>query len=1298
DYFAQLIGLVREYGGDIFKFTGDGLLAIWPVGDDEADMRSLAHQALSCSQAIQEKLHNYATEEGNLALKIALSAGEVATIHLGGVFNRWEYFIAGPPMSEVGSAETKAKPGEIILGPSAWELIGDLCEAEAFEPGFYRLHAAPRVAAPLTRPAPPLTPEMEAGLRAYIPGAVLSRISALQSGFLPEMRNVTIIFLNLPDMKLGVPIEQAQEVTRTLQTALYRYEGSVSTIGVDDKGVMFVAVLGLPPFSHEDDPARGVRAALDMRSALDEIGWRSAIGITSGRVLVGTVGSSVRQEYNMTGDVVNLAARLMQAALQNAAPNDILCNTETYHAVKDQIAFEILPPITVKGKTEPVPIYRPLGIAEHALRPPTQIVGREVERERIASRLQTLQRGGTGGVIILAGEAGIGKSRLVEDMLRQAEAMGIAVLAGAGDAIEQGTKYHAWRPVFRQVFGLDRAGEITEHRRIHEPQRQYILTQLESDPEFKQLSPLLNDVLPLGWADNDLTSEMEGETRANKTRELLLRVLQNSVSQAPKLLVMEDAHWLDSASWSLALAVAQQVRPLWLVLVTRPFREEMPPVFQQLLALAGEDFLRLEPLPAGDAEQLVRQCLGVHSLPGAVSSLIRERAEGHPFFSEELAYALRDAGYIEIRNGECRLASGVDLAAIPFPRTIEGVITRRIDRLSSEEQLAIKAASVIGRLFAVRILQAIFPAEEQKDLLPEYASELENRDLTILDSPPPNLAYMFKHIITREVAYNMMLFAQRRDLHRAVAKWYETTYAENLSPYYPLLAYHWSRAEVVDKAILYLSKAGEQALRSYANQETLRFIEEAQSLAAKGVQEIDPVTRARWRLQIGEAHLGLGNLTDARENLEAGLAMLGEYIPKTNGQAAMRLLGEVIRQIRHRLNPGKFHGKKKDLQGIVPDQLQALERIAELYYYLNETLKIIYFDLHSVNLGEAYRATTELARGYGTMTAISGILNLHGLARYFLKQALATCATSGQLSAQVGVQLTSGLYAGSIGDWEASKAYLLEGERVSAQLGDLRRQGQNTTLLIETLYHKGEFLEGIQWADKMEPMARRRDDIQAVGYAILGRAECWLGLGETDRAMADLEEVEQLVNQAGLADANQKIYTFGLLGAVHARQGNWQRAYSLAHKSLKAGTGVLPNSHFIIEGYAGAVEAFLRIMEAKEQCGLFPEQIARLPKDVARAMRPLQLFAFTFPIGKPYFERLNGLRHWLSGKRGAAMKAWQKSLDAARELNMPYQMAVTHLEIARHLPEDDPVQRQHLSEAEAIFKKLKDSSEVETFL
>ncbi|NIP22443.1 MAG: hypothetical protein GWO38_01175, partial [Phycisphaerae bacterium] len=255
---------------------------------------------------------------------------------------------------------------------------------------------------------------------------------------------------------------------------------------------------------------------------------------------------------------------------------------------------------------------------------------------------------------------------------------------------------------------------------------------------------------------------------------------------------------------------------------------------------------------------LLQLRLGVKSLPPIVSKLIQIKAEGHPFFSEELAYALRDAGMIRLEDGECVLVTEEkDLALFDFPETIQGVITSRIDRLSPQQTLTLKVASVIGRVFAFKILQDVHPIPDDRSHLMEYLNNLDRLDITPLETPEPDLSYIFKHIITQEVAYNLMSFAQRRQLHQSVAQWYEKSYGKNggqlfdikdsrsitlknslnqrdsLAPYYSLLAYHWSKAQDDERAMQYFGRAGEDALRQFANQEAVDFFREALALDQK---------------------------------------------------------------------------------------------------------------------------------------------------------------------------------------------------------------------------------------------------------------------------------------------------------------------------------------------------------------------------------------------------------------------------------------------------------------------------------
>ncbi|MBI3326325.1 MAG: adenylate/guanylate cyclase domain-containing protein, partial [Nitrospinae bacterium] len=349
-YFGQLIDLVVAHGGDIVKFAGDALMTLWPATD--TDLATVTRWATQCGFAVQQALHNYDAMEGvQLALRVGVAAGEILAMHIGGVFGRWEYVVAGAPLIDVAMAEHHAEPGQVIVSPGAWQLVQDHCVGRALPTGDVQLEAIHTPSPPRPLEKSLLSDNAETQLRAYIPGAIRARVAAGQTGWLAELRRITVLFINLPDLNYDTPLDHAQTVMRSLQESLYRYEGSINKLSVDDKGITLVAALGLPPLAHEDDASRGVQAAMAMQAKLGELGLHSATGIVSGQAFCGAIGSELRREYTMMGDVVNLSARLMQAA-----PNDILCDTTTYQAAQSDLMFDMLPPITVKGKAEPITI------------------------------------------------------------------------------------------------------------------------------------------------------------------------------------------------------------------------------------------------------------------------------------------------------------------------------------------------------------------------------------------------------------------------------------------------------------------------------------------------------------------------------------------------------------------------------------------------------------------------------------------------------------------------------------------------------------------------------------------------------------------------------------------------------------------------------------------------------------------------------------------------------------------------------------------------------------------------------
>lgn len=329
-----------------------------------------------------------------------------------------------------------------------------------------------------------------------------------------------------------------------------------------------------------------------------------------------------------------------------------------------------------------------------------------------------------------------------------------------------------------------------------------------------------------------------------------------------------------------------------------------------------------------EIEELICQRLGVPSLPDAALALIRARGEGHPFFSEELAYALRDRGLLHIQDGVCMLASEETFAAVSLPATIEGVLTSHIDRLRPEHQLTLKVASVIGRIFLLPLLKDIHPIVWQRSQLEEHLETLVRLDFTLLEQLPSTMIYLFKHVITQEVVYNLMSFAQRQSLHRVVAEWYEQRYAQDLSPYYALLAHHWGRCGTVEREIHYLELAGNAAMREGSYSEARSFFEHALRLAS-------PVTNTlrcgHWHRQLSTAYYYLGAYDKTKEHAVLALKLLGYPLPETTRGHIVRIAYAYTVQLLRLLMPDAIkqlqqHSMQRSQWSNAQEAIEVVER------------------------------------------------------------------------------------------------------------------------------------------------------------------------------------------------------------------------------------------------------------------------------------------------------------------------------------------------------------------------------------
>ncbi|MEP7136673.1 MAG: adenylate/guanylate cyclase domain-containing protein [Chloroflexota bacterium] len=1325
EYFGQLIDIIHEYGGDVVKFAGDAVIAVWNIASDSgtagtvsrADQWQWTMRAAECALKVRERLSNYKAEDANLYLKLAVSSGSITTAHVGGVFNRWEFLLAGNPLVELGIANGLAQAGDIIVTPSAWRLIRNDSVAEPVEFELKDAIAQGGRLKELNKPSSIFTSNQkivipdsaENSLRAYIPGAIINRLSAGQSSWIAELRRVTILFINLPGIDQNTELAEAQNLARIIQRSVYRYEGSINKINVDDKGITMVAALGLPPFSHEDDPTRGVQAALMIRKELEGLKVHSHIGVTTGRIFCGSIGNDARREYTTIGNAVNLSARLMGLASHQAEiiakfGVPILCDRATYDSAKDAVEFESLPPQQVKGRTEPVEVFHPLDLKKSVIRPTTELIGRLEEKTMIANALQELSRGVPHHTVILQGEAGIGKSRLFEDLVRQAETLRVNMYNGGGDPIEKSSSYHAWRPIFNKIFKIEdllaKVETVDEARAVIEKRVADILNAI--DPDLVRYIPLLDVILPTQIPDNELTSAMTGEIRGGNIREMLARILSHAASIAPLLIVMEDLHWFDSASWTLLVDVQQKVRPILLMLNTRPLADPVPVQFKQLLDDPDARLVKLEAMMLDDVEALVCQRLGVKSVPAMLGRLIREKSEGHPFFAEELAYALRESGVLIIEDQVCKIHPRfMNFEDLTLPDTLQAAITNRIDGLNPSQQLTLKVASVIGRIFSFRVLEAVHPIENDRQALPDYMETLTRLSLTLIESEAPDLAYIFKHAVTQEVAYNLMLYSQRRQLHQAVAEWIEHSNERNLETYYPLLAHHWTQAaeahdaarneHAIQKAVEYLEKAGEQAMENYSNKEAVQFFNAALEWHAKLLAPIErnelrrhQLRRAHWHARLGLAHYGLGSLPECNKNVREALSLLGNPIPSSSPQFALGLFPQIIRQGFHRYFPSRYIGSAKGVEKEITLEVARLyELMSRIYFYSNETLPIMYTVLRFLNSAEKAGTSPELAAAYSSMGVLAGFAQLHALAETYVSRGLKVAEAVDQPSTLITVGVVTSAYTITVGKWAEVRAKVETAKAICEQLGDYRQWGDSTALLGESAFISGD----LQYAGNiqkvlLEDARRRRNPLQQC-WGLLGVAMTSTRLGKEADAVPMLEEALEILKET--PNFASSTNTNGQLALAHLRLGQDDQARAYAETVIGLMAKASPTVYSMNIGFAAVAEVGFTLWEKSlhSKPVTDPEQYKLLAE---KALKLVRAFQGVFPIGQPVTPYYQGWYAWLTGKPEAAFKAWHKGLDAALKFDMPYEEGLIRLKLGTYLKDDS--QKTHLERAIQLFEKM----------
>jgi class 3 adenylate cyclase len=890
--FDQLVQYVYEQSGFISNFSGDGFLAFFPqdatVGaDPDSHQASAAGGVLShaCERALatawrmQQHMathSDYDTSYGtfSVTLKVGVASGHVNWgILLSEDEIRATYYFQGPAVDGCAAAEHLAQQGEIIFSEGVYNSLAGSVTAEPVG-DHYRLK---QVTAPLAPSQAINLPAADLDLMArFSPREVILQ---RRSG---EFRQIVSVFISLPAMRSEAQLALfSQSVIELVQ----KYGGLLNRLDFGDRGANLISFWGMPiTYENDIERALGFVLALQSRTSIS-----ISAGITYRIAFAGFSGSPLREEYTAYGRGVNLAARFMTVAPRG----EIWVDEGIAHRASRQFDIEFEGKKAFKGFAEKQEVYVLLEqkeVAEPSAFGP--ILGRRQEMTQLLHFIRPLFDGCAAGTLLLLGEAGIGKSRLIAALLEalheKGNAESQAFICQADQILRQ--SLNPFRYWLRHYFSQSATLSEARNKRLFNRRLDNLIAETTDQTLVQELDrtrSFLGALLDLHWPVS-LYAQLDPKGRFENTLIGLTTLLQAESLRKPVIVILEDAHWLDEDSrqylqrLALTMTANENITyPMAVIVTARP--EQAGPIFDDSSAYQE---LNLGLLSAGDLSDLAAAILEGPVATG-LQKLLAERTQGNPFFAEQITRYLQERTLLTLtEEGWEVIARNVEL----LPTGVRAVLVARLDRLPSEVKQGVGRAAVLGREFDVRLLAMMLVEGSGVTHL------LAEGEKAAIWSALSQVRYMFRHALLRDAAYRMQLRARRQDLHRLAAESLATMFADDLSPYYGELAYHAERAGLAELARHYLQRAGDVAREGYHNKQAAGYYNRALVLT--------PATDLAGQYALLLARETVYDLQGARDSQAEDLATLAILAGQLKDASRQAEVG--LRRSEWALNTGDY--------------------------------------------------------------------------------------------------------------------------------------------------------------------------------------------------------------------------------------------------------------------------------------------------------------------------------------------------------------------------------------------------------
>ncbi|MEM6310073.1 MAG: adenylate/guanylate cyclase domain-containing protein [Pseudomonadota bacterium] len=1261
-YYSPILGSIRDHGGDVLFFAGDAVGVIWLAEAD--DIANAAVRAARCALNIQSLVPGIKSAwPKSLQFRASIGVGPVEEFEVGGVNSNWMQLVRGDAIDKAYRADAIAQGGAVVLSKSCGDhLHGSGARLTPISQDFVQLHALAAQAEPIEAlPEPPLDSDHEASLSARLTEAAHRLLYYPSSAVAAEFRRITVVFADIS----GTDADRLHGAVEAAQKEVARYQGLVYQLLEDDKGTKLIIVFGLPGASNDDDHVRAVLLSKKLAEMHASLGISARLGVASGTAFCGPLGTLQRQQYSIIGSAVNLAARLMMLA----EPGEIYCDSQTRKLAEADFDFKEAAWTTPKGFSEPVPLFRP-GVRKDrstGLGSAIEIVGRDSELAQIANKIDEVHQGGHSRLVLVQADAGLGKSALLHMVRSIVTDKGLRPVTGSADPFDSGTAYFAFRNIARVWCGID-ADDTTEIA------VEKLGAGLADAPDLRPLIPLLGAVLGLDIPETDITDMLRGQLRSENTQRVMMHFAVKSLEAAPSVLLIEDGHWMDGASWAFLDHLLDTVPSVVVLLSTRPLSVATSEA-NKVLDDARTHVIDLNPMTRADTEDVVRNQLGVSDVAADVLHLVHSRAEGNPLFVREIVKNLVETGDIQIRQSRVQLLKRQNDADM-VPDTLDGVITSRIDRLEADAQITIKAAAVLGRSFDADLLREVHPLSIDAGYLAEQLGILQENGF--LSPGEDGADYQFHHALARDAAYNLLSFAQRESLHQKTAEALEAKHDGNTERVNARLGYHFRMAGRKEKAAPYLGAAGQTALDAYAHSDAIELLTTALELDEehRGTDIGVDLSRATWTRLIGEAYYNQDNQPSAavwyqRSTREAGVA------PQYPVASIFPTLFRAIFAPKSLNTPPAKNLTDQDRKRIQQGLASARELGA---IYLWES-NLNGFALNAVNLVRMARIVGlngESGPANSTLAFMMSSAGLRKRSEDVALQSVEMASNFGKDTQFMSANTITGMVLTQNGSPERSLTFLASSDDASNELISGIWRHRTKYMLADSMTWLGSYAKAHDLFIRAGELSHSAEP-HTVALAVSMAALTQLRMGRPEQAIALLEGPEGVPHASECGIPFAQIMSLGILAEARLALGQKDTALAAVEEAEASVTDRDDGT-----GYYSSIFSYSAILSVRLQTGEFgvgkmKGSKTALDDDMKRMRKLVRVAA----LGKPAYALWNGVFAAHQGQTAKAKRHLLTAIQTAKEMKLPFEQARARVELAKLSEGSD--KDQHLQAAIHIF-------------